>query len=105
GWPDLIVSNAYSNDISIFINQRNAASPFGAPLRYSTQATSPAKGVPAGIALGQFNGDAFLDIAVANSYTNEVAIFLNDTTAQNPQSVAFHLMPSLPVVGRKPLAV
>jgi subtilisin family serine protease len=107
GWLDLVVSNAYSNDISIFVNQKSETIPFLAstPLRYPTQNTSPAQGVPQGIAFGFFNNDALLDIAVANTLGNESAVFLNDTSLPNTQDVKFHLVPTLPPVGKKPRGI
>ena len=103
-WPDLIVSNGYGNDISIFINQQNAAAPFltSTPLHYATQSAAVPQGVPLGLALGRFNNDGYLDIAVANSFTNEVAVFLNDTgLGQGPK---FHLAQQV-AVGTAPQAL
>jgi hypothetical protein len=109
GWPDLVVSNAYGNDISIFVNQINSSAPFPltTTLHYATQLKSPAAGVPLGIALGQFNGVGMLDIAVVNSFSEEVAIFLNETVVlpggqSNPN---FRLAQVVEKVGKRPQAI
>ncbi len=56
---------------------------------------------PASVAVGDFNGDAHLDLAVANSGSNNVSVLLGncDGTFQAPQNFAADAIPSSVAVG------
>src|SRR5579883_3382642 len=76
GRPDLVISNAGSNMVSVLLNTTptGANTPSFAPQQ--TFATGPG---PGPVAVGDFNGDGKLDIAIANSRDNTVSVLLNTT--------------------------
>ena len=69
---DIVVANAGSDTIGIFVFTSNAT--LVNEKTYSTGYESH----PSSIALGHFNDDNYLDIAVANYATNNIAIFLGN---------------------------
>ncbi len=93
GILDLAVANQGTNDVSVFL---------GDGLGGFTPAPGSPFGVgtgPASVAVGDFNGDGFQDLAVANSGSNTVYILLGNGTGSfiaganfpvgtNPRSVA-----------------
>ncbi len=70
GYVDLLVLDAETKNISVLLN--NGDGTFKAAALYSTSATSP----PQSFAMGDFNGDGFLDIAVPDLDEERVAIML-----------------------------
>ncbi|CAF1269254.1 unnamed protein product [Adineta steineri] len=83
---DLAVTNYKNHTISILLGNKNGK--FRVQKVYSTGDES----YPMGITSGDFNNDTFLDIAVALSKQNEIAIFfgigLNDLFDIKPHTVA-----------------
>jgi surface antigen len=73
GGPDIAVANSASNDISIFL-ANSTCTGFAPAVNYSlgTGAT------PVSIAAADFNGDGFLDLAVADLGTKNISILLNN---------------------------
>ena len=76
GAPDLAIANGTSNNIYVFFSNGFSAGT-------GRFATVPDKILPAGsnpyaLATGDFNGDGVLDIACANSDSNDVTILLGD---------------------------
>ena len=71
---DIAVANAGSNNVSILLG--NGTGSFGTP------ATNFAIGIlsPTSVAVGNFNADTILDIAVANFGSNNVSILLGNGT-------------------------
>jgi hypothetical protein len=69
--PDIIVTNANSNNVGIFLNTGNGT--FTPQTNYSTGSNS----YPFGVAVVDVNSDSIPDIIVANSVSNNVGIFLN----------------------------
>jgi hypothetical protein len=68
GKADLIMSNAGSNTISVFLGKGDGT---------FIAAATPAAGTdPLGIAVGDFNGDGIPDLATANNTTNSVTVLL-----------------------------
>ncbi|MEQ9616774.1 MAG: VCBS repeat-containing protein [Phycisphaerales bacterium] len=57
GEPDIVVANAFGNDVSVFLNTGGA---FLSEVRYTTGAG------PSSAAIGDYNGDAIPDIATSN---------------------------------------
>ena len=71
--PDLAVANFHSNDVSVLLG--------GAGASFTPAAGSPfpVGSFPVSIAVGDFNDDAKLDLAVASYFSNEVSILLNNS--------------------------
>jgi hypothetical protein len=74
GKPDLAVANRNSNTTSILLNTTGPATPTFAP-----KEDFPTESVPISVSIGDFNGDGKPDLAVANSGTTTISIFLNTT--------------------------
>lgn len=60
GWPDLLASNLDSNDLSVMLGGPRGFTP-------ATESPFPAGDVPFGLAVGDFDGDRHLDVAVVDS--------------------------------------
>ncbi len=71
GKPDLVVANPYSKNISVLIGNGNGT--FQDAVPYSGGVGQN----PSGIALGDFNGDSFIDIASASTLTSDISVLLN----------------------------
>lgn len=73
--PDLVVVNSGSNNISVLLgNADNTGKPDGT----FTEATASPLTVgtaPSAVVVADFNGDGFLDIAVANQGDNSISLF------------------------------
>ncbi|CAF3673135.1 unnamed protein product [Adineta steineri] len=67
---DIVVANYGTNNIGIFLAYGNGT--FSSQTTYSTGDGS----IPIDVAVGDFNNDGQLDIAVANSYSFNIGIFL-----------------------------
>ena len=71
---DLVTTNFFSNSISVFLNNGKGnfalapGSPFAAGVGFN----------PRSAALGDVNGDGYLDIATANSSSNSATVLLNN---------------------------
>lgn len=85
---DLAVANSGDGTVSIFLGDGagnfNAMS--GGPFQ--------AGGTPVSLAVADFNGDSRMDIAVANSGSNNVTILLG---ASQAQTITFASLPNVPV--------
>ena len=90
---DLVVVNQGSNTISVLLGNGNGT--FQPRTDYATGTG------PAGVAVGDFNGDGKLDIAVANKGANSVSILLGngDGTFQPKTDIALPLTPVALTVG------
>jgi hypothetical protein len=69
-WSDIVVVNSGSNNLGVFLGNDNAT--FGSQVTYSTGSGS----IPYTVAVGDFNHDHRLDLAVANFGTNSIGILL-----------------------------
>ena len=69
-WLDIVVANHIKNNIVIFFG--NFTNTFSKQLSYSTGLNS----APNMVAVGDFNNDSCLDIAVANFDSNNIGLFL-----------------------------
>ena len=69
GKPDLAVANSGSNTVSVLLGLGTGS--FAAATNLNTGASSG----PSSVTIGDFNGDAKLDIATANAYSNTVSVF------------------------------
>jgi len=87
GKPDLAVASNSSNTLSVLLNTTTSGSStpsFSAKTDFTTGSYSRS------VAIGDLNGDGKPDIAVANTGSNTVSIFLNTTTpgASTPSFLA-----------------
>jgi uncharacterized delta-60 repeat protein/gliding motility-associated-like protein len=78
GKPDIAVTNHTNNFVSVFRNTSTLGNISFAPKVDFASGTSPA-----GIAIGDLDGDGKADLAVANEISNNVSVFLNNSTAGN----------------------
>src|SRR5262249_13592884 len=72
GRPDLAVANGDSNDVSVLLG--NGDGSFQAPRKLGVGLLFP----PFSVAVGDFNGDGKLDLAVADLGLNLVLVFLGN---------------------------
>lgn len=84
--------------ITIFLQDAGSAYPypFAAGPNYVTQTAGPSA---TGIAVGDFNGDGYADLAITNAGGNNVTILLGDGTGTNFTAAAS------PTTGSKPAAI
>ncbi|CAF2588678.1 unnamed protein product [Rotaria sp. Silwood2] len=69
-WLDVAIVVGNVDGVVVFLGDKNRM--FLAPIKYSTGSDS----APQAVAIGDFNNDKNLDVAVANSMSNNVGIFL-----------------------------
>jgi len=99
GIPDLAAANEGSSSVTILLG--NGDGTFSSPQCSGSPCTPPATGrYPFSVAVGDFNGDGKLDLAVANEGSNTVTILLGNgdgtftataaspSTGSSPYSVA-----------------
>ncbi|HKH98943.1 MAG TPA: FG-GAP-like repeat-containing protein [Candidatus Sulfotelmatobacter sp.] len=90
---DIAVVNATSNTVSILLGNGDGTFP------QTPSSTLTTGGVPQGIVVGDFNGDNIPDLAVTNSSSNTVSVFLGNgdgtfkpqvtyATGKQPQGIA-----------------
>jgi FG-GAP-like repeat len=96
GSPDLAVANSTSNDVSIFLTNSSCTG-FSTPVNYPLG--SGAK--PVSIAAGDFNGDGYPDLAVADQGSKSISVLLNKGDGTFTVSGTFPLgfAPSFVAVG------
>jgi hypothetical protein len=98
GKLDIIVANQSTNNVSVLLG--NGDGTFQAHTEYSVIPTGKSGG-PLGLAIGDFNGDGKLDLAVANNSDNAVAIMFGngDGSFQTPIEYTTATAPNSVVVG------
>jgi FG-GAP-like repeat/Peptidase M10 serralysin C terminal/Calx-beta domain/FG-GAP repeat len=71
GDKDLVVGNSFDNNVTVLLNDGSAG--------FSPSAGSPIAtgGIPIDVTLADFDGDHDLDIAVANTTTNNLTVLIN----------------------------
>ncbi len=79
GYPDLIVANAGSNNLSLLLNNRA-----GGFLSALDLPANPGRLNPKALVVGDFNQDQKPDVAVVYYITNNVAIYLNTGNTAAP---------------------
>jgi FG-GAP-like repeat/IPT/TIG domain/FG-GAP repeat len=81
GKPDLVVSNSGSNTVSVFRNISSAGSittsSFASKVDFTTGIN------PFSFTIGDLDGDTKLDLAVSNSNSNTISVFLNTSPTGN----------------------
>lgn len=75
GSPDLVVTNSSGTSITILQNAGTQGR-----VQYINKTDIAYGGSPAGVAVGDLDGDGKPDIAVSNSTTDDVSVFRNTTT-------------------------
>jgi len=74
GFPDLAAVGEYnSNFVAVMLNQGHSQQ-----LRFDPPALFAVGDSPRSVTVGEFNGDGFLDVAVANRMTTDVSILLGN---------------------------
>jgi hypothetical protein len=83
--PDLVVADAGSNRVSVFLNITTTGS---ATTSFSPRTDFGTNSAPDSVAVGDINGDGMPDLAVANFFSNSVSVLLN-TAAPGSTTPAF----------------
>jgi hypothetical protein len=78
GYPDVAVADLSNNYVTILVNSAGTGSSRFLP----NPATFPVGISPESLAVGDFNGDGKLDLAVANSDSNNIVLLLGDGTGK-----------------------
>jgi hypothetical protein len=73
--PDIVVANASSGTVSVYVQSATTAGSFTLATTLSTGSTAPLD-----VAIGDLNGDGLNDIAVATSGNNTVMVFFQSAT-------------------------
>ncbi len=85
GVPDVAVANYATSTVSVFLGKRGPNHTFTFPTRsdypVGNQNLVNPNAEPTSIAIGDFNGDGYPDLAVTNFNENSVSILLNEGTA------------------------
>ena len=76
--PDLAVTNVNDNTVSILLNETAVGTTTAS---FASQQTFATGNSPAGVAIGDFNGDAKLDLAISNELDDTLSVLLNETAA------------------------
>jgi hypothetical protein len=90
GRPDIVVPNSGTNNIGVLLRHGNDS--FLDQMTYSTGSGS----LPYAVAVGDFNSDQLLDIAVANFGTNSIGVFLGIGNGTFTPQRVFHTGSSRP---------
>jgi hypothetical protein len=85
GRPDLAVANFFSNSVSVLLNTTAAGA--ATPSFAARQDFATGSG-PDAVAVGDFNGDGVLDLAIASSKSNSVS-WLQNTTGPGAMAPSF----------------
>jgi hypothetical protein len=83
GKPDLATANVYSDNVSILLNTTTTGATTPS---FATQVPFTTGDGPKSVSIGDFNSDGKPDLAVANSFSDNLSILLNttDTGATTP---------------------
>jgi hypothetical protein len=94
GIPDLVVANAGTDTVEVF-NGQGPGVFAGSP---SVVLGLPTRAAASGLVVDDFNADGKMDIAVADSGTNQVSVFINNGVAGFKPRADY-------AVGRTPIAI
>ncbi len=98
--PDLAIVEPGSNVVSVFLN---TTAPGSAIVSFAPRQDFPTGLGPASAAVGDFNGDGALDLAVVNKSSNSVSVLLN-TTAPGSAAPSFAARQDF-ATGSRPVSV
>src|SRR5271157_4679243 len=84
GCPDLAVTNSGDGTVSVLLGNVSVVNQ-ECDGTFNAQQTYPVGGQPAGIAVGDFNGDGIADLAVPNASDNNVSVLLGNADGTFPQ--------------------
>jgi hypothetical protein len=101
GRPDLVVANRSDNTVSVFVN---TTGPGAGGADFAAQQTFATGSQPFAVAVGDFNGDGRLDLAVANIGDSTVSVLLN-TTPAGSATLSFGTQQTFAVGPNQPFAV
>ena len=93
GKPDLIVTNYYSNTVSVLLN---TTAPGATTASFAAQTTFATGIHPRSVAVADVNGDGKPDLIVANVGSNTVSVLLNTTAPGRPTPPSPPRRPSPP---------
>ena len=83
GYPDVVVANGGTNNVSVFKNNG-----YGTLL---TAVSYPAGTTPSSLAIGDLDGDSYPDIAITNQNSGDVSILKNTGTGTFTAAVNYSL--------------
>jgi len=83
--PDLVVVNSKSNNISILLGNADANGRADGTFTAAAESPLAVGASPSAIIVADFNGDGFLDLAVANQGDNSITLFRGDGSANFTQ--------------------
>lgn len=73
--PDLVIANSASNNISVFLGNRDGTGNSNGTFTEAPGSPIPVGSNPSSVLLTDFNGDGFLDIAVTNQGDDSISLF------------------------------
>jgi len=82
GYPDLAIANRDSNNVTVLLGQP------GGGFKPAAHGPFAVGNSPSSLAVGDFNGDGHLDLAIANELDNTVTVLLGDGTGSFTQATA-----------------
>jgi VCBS repeat protein len=84
GFGDAVLANLNANTVTVLLGTGDMSSPIGGSASYPTGTA------PNGVALGDYNGDTHLDVATANTTSNDVTVLLGagDGSFGPPQALS-----------------
>src|SRR5271157_4775225 len=85
GCPDLAVTNSGDGTVSVLLGNVSVVNQECDGTFTAQQPPYPVGGQPAGIAVGDFNGDGIADLAVPNASDNNVSVLLGNADGTFPQ--------------------
>ena len=89
GKPDIVITNMFTNKISIYKNTATSGSINAASLGAKISFIADTVSLPTSVAIGDLDGDGKPDLAVVNSFNNTVSVLKNIAAAGILDSTSF----------------